>query len=60
MAKVFDEDNVQDFWGLSSPVDAIEISGQLPASVSQHGVCELLANSEAINVLQVAYHHLEW
>lgn len=60
MAKLFDEDNAHDFWGLSSPVDAIEILEQLPASVSQHGVRELLANSEAIHVLQVAYHHLEW
>ena len=59
MAKVFDEDSVHDFWGLSSPVDAMEVLEQLPASISQHGVCELLASSEAINILQVGYYHLE-
>lgn len=53
MAKLFDEENVHDFWGLSPAVDAIELLEKLPAAASQHGIHELLANSEALNVLQV-------
>ena len=53
MAKLFDEENVHDFWGLSPALDAIELLEKLPAAASQHGIHELLANSEALNVLQV-------
>lgn len=53
MAKVFDEENVHDFWGLSPAIDALDMLEQLPVTASQHSVHEMLTNSEAINVLQV-------
>lgn len=53
MAKVFDEENVQHFWGLSPGIDVLGLLHRLPISVSQHGVLERLAQAEAINVLQV-------
>ena len=53
MAKLFDEENVHDFWGLSPAVDALDVLEQLPAVVSQHKVREMLAGSEVINILQV-------
>ena len=53
MAKLLDEENVHDFWGLSPAFDALDALEHLPASVGQHGMFELLRNSEAVNILQV-------
>lgn len=53
MAKLLDDNNVHDFWGLSPAIDALDALEHLPASVSQHGVLEVIQQSEAVNFLQV-------
>ncbi len=53
MAKVFDEDHVHDFWGLSPGVDSLNLLESLPVSISQHGILERLAQADAVNILQV-------
>lgn len=53
MAKLFDEENVHDFWGLSPAIDALDLLEHLPQTDSQHCVNEMLVNSEAFNILQV-------
>lgn len=53
MAKVFDEDKVHDFWGLSPSIDILKLFDSLPASVVQHSMLERLAQAEAIHLLQV-------
>ncbi|DBB17927.1 TPA: Dynein assembly factor 3, axonemal [Trebouxia sp. C0006] len=53
MAKVFDEDNVHNFWGLSPSVDVLALLHSLPVSVSQHSMLERLAEADAIHLLQI-------
>ncbi|DBA71332.1 TPA: Dynein assembly factor 3, axonemal [Trebouxia sp. C0005] len=53
MAKVFDEDNVHNFWGLSPSIDVLALLQSLPVSVSQHSMLERLAEADAIHLLQV-------
>lgn len=53
MAKLFDEDNVHDFWGLSPSIDILKLLESLPASIVQHSMLERLAQAEAIHLLQV-------
>jgi hypothetical protein len=52
MAKVFDEDNVHNFWGLSPSIDVLALLHSLPVSVSQHSMLERLAEADAIHLLQ--------
>lgn len=54
MAKVFDEENVHHFWGLSPSLDVLDLLHRLPVAISQHGVFERLAGADAIHILQVA------
>lgn len=53
MAKVFDEDNVHNFWGLSPSIDVLALLHSLPVSVNQHSMLERLAEADAIHLLQV-------
>ncbi|KAL3140672.1 Dynein assembly factor 3, axonemal, variant 2 [Trebouxia sp. C0010 RCD-2024] len=53
MAKVFDEENVHHFWGLSPRVDVLDLLQHLPVAISQHGVLERLAGADAIHILQI-------
>ena len=53
MAKVFDEENVHDFWGLSPAVDILGVLENLPIAVIQHSMIERLTQADALNVLQV-------
>ena len=53
MAKVFDEDNVHNFWGLSPSIDVLALLDSLPVSVSQQSMLERLAEADAVHFLQV-------
>ena len=62
MAKLFDEENVHEFWGLSPGINLLDLMGSLPASVGQHNLFEKLLQADAIHILQVNApdHHLLW
>ena len=53
MAKLFDEDNVHHFWGLSPSLDLFDVLDDLPSTISQHDVLERLVQADAIHILQV-------
>ena len=54
MIKVFDEEHVHDFWGLSPCVDIVDVLQTLPISVSQHSTLERLAQADALHILQAS------
>lgn len=54
MAKVFDEDNVHHFWGLSPSIDVFGVLDDLPSTISQHGMLERLAQADALHILLVS------
>ncbi|DBA87652.1 TPA: Dynein assembly factor 3, axonemal [Trebouxia sp. C0004] len=53
MAKVFDEDNVHNFWGLSPSIDVLALLHSLPVSVGYHSMLERLAEADAFHLLQL-------
>lgn len=53
MAKVFDEEHVHDFWGLSPCLDIIDVLQNLPGPVGQHSTLERLAQADALHILQI-------
>lgn len=54
MAKVFDEDNVHHFWGLSPSIDVFDVLDDVPSTISQHSMLERLAQADALHILQVS------
>lgn len=54
MAKVFDEEHVHDFWGLSPCLDIIDVLQNLPGPVGQHSTLERLAQADALHILQAS------
>ena len=55
MAKVFDDENVHDLWGLSPSTDVLELLHSLPAADGQHSMFERLMQADAVNLLQVGH-----
>lgn len=54
MAKIFDEDNVHHFWGLSPSIDVFDVLDDLPSTISQHSMLERFAQADALHILQAS------
>ena len=51
MAKMFDEDNVHDFWGLSPSIDVHDLLNISPTAIYQPS--EGVSQADTVHVLQV-------
>ena len=54
MAKVFDEENVHHFWGLSPSIDVLDLLDHELISMNQHSMLGGVAQADAIHILQVS------